>query len=87
MISDLISTIILIVGAPALFLIMFLPALFELRRPRDKGPRRIMENCPGTSFVSPPVVAVRNIEEDCMFDQTLLSRLGSVIAVLPCLEA
>lgn len=36
------------------------------------------------SFVIPTVF---NIEEDRRFDQTVLSQLGRIIAVLPCLEA
>ena len=87
MIPNLISSILLIIGTPALFLILFLPALLELRRPRDRGPRRIVEDHRELLFGSLAMRALVNIEEEPTFEQTLLSRLGRVIAVLPCLEA
>jgi hypothetical protein len=31
-------------GTPFVLLFMFMPALFELKRPRDAGPRLIMSN-------------------------------------------
>ena len=47
MIQNLTSIIaLLVVTTPILILVMFLPALLELKRPKDCGPRMIMENVP-----------------------------------------
>jgi hypothetical protein len=87
MIPNLTSAILLVViGAPALILVMFLPALLELRRPRDRGPRMIMNDFHGLLVGPPSVGAVLNIEEEQRFDQSLLRLLVKVTAVLPCLE-
>lgn len=86
MIPNLTSALILaLIGAPALILVMFLPAFLELRRPRDKGPRMIM-NDPHATVTPFNVVTLVNIEEEQRFDQSLLQRLVKVIEVLPCLE-
>jgi hypothetical protein len=87
MIPNLISAILLIVlGIPALIIAVFLPPLLELRRPRDSGPRIIMEDL-HVGIVGPLSVAtIINIEEEHRFDRSLLPRLLKVIEVLPSLE-
>ena len=86
MIPNLISTILLIVLGPMLIIVVFLPALLELRRPRDRGPRIIMEDL-YAGLVGPLSVAnMVNIEEEHRFDRSLLPRLLNAIEVLPCLE-
>jgi len=87
MIPNLISIVLLIVlGTPALIIVVFLPALLELRRPRDRGPRIIMEDL-YAGLVGPLSVAnMVNIEEEHRFDRSLLPRLLKVIEVLPSLE-
>ncbi len=87
MIPNLISTIFLIVGVPALILVMFLPALVELLSPRDRGPRMIIENPYEGAANSLIFGAVSNIEEESWIDLAILSRLVRAIEVLPCLEA
>ena len=87
MIPNLISTILLlIVGTPILVIIMFLPALLELRKPRDAGPRIIMEDVQGRLVGLLGVAVIGNIEEEHGFDCSLLPRLLNAIEVLPCLE-
>ncbi len=87
MIPNLTSAILLaVIGAPTLILVMFLPALLELRRPRDRGPRIIMNDFHGLLVGASSVRAVVNIEEEQRFDQLLLQRLMKVIEILPCLE-
>jgi hypothetical protein len=45
MMPNLTETIIILAATPLLMLITFLPALIELKKPRDSGPRMIpMEN-------------------------------------------
>jgi hypothetical protein len=87
MIPNPISTsLILIVGTPILVIIMFLPALLELRKPRDAGPRIIMEDVQGRLVGLSGVAVIGNIEDEHRFDRSLLPRLLNAIEVLPCLE-
>ena len=86
MIPNLTQTIlILVLGTPLLILIVFLPALIELRKPKDCGPRMILGKMP-EFYVQPRVVAIANIEEEIKFECSLLPRLLKVIEVLPSLE-
>ena len=75
----------LLLGTPLLLLIMLLPALVELKKPRDRGPRMIMDKIPEMQIlvVSLPIA---NIEEDQRFDFALLRSLARIIEVLPSLE-
>ncbi len=88
MIPTLTQTILIFVvlGTPLLLLIMFLPALIELRRPKDHGPRLIMDKVP-VFHVQPHVVtSIVNIEEEIKFEHSLIPRLTKIIEVLPSLE-
>ena len=75
----------LLLGTPLLIFIMLLPALIELKKPKDRGPRLIMDSIPGMQIlvVSLPIA---NIEEDQKFDLYLLRPLAKIIEVLPSLE-
>ena len=77
---------ILILGTPILILIMFLPAILELREPKDGGPRMIMGGIPEAGFPVMAVFPIVNIEEEQMFDYSLLRPLAKIIGVLPSLE-
>ena len=80
------STIaLLLLGTPLLLLIMLLPALVELKKPRDRGPRMIMDTIPEMQIfvVSLPIA---NIDEDQKFDLSLLRPLTKIIEFLPSLE-
>jgi hypothetical protein len=87
MIPNLTSAILLtVIGTIGLILILFLPAFLELRKPKDRGPRMIMNDFHGLLTGSSSIGAVVNIEEEQWFDRSLLMRLLKVIEVLPCLE-
>lgn len=79
--------ILLILGVSTFIFITLLPALLELKRPKDAGPRLIMNDVP----VLPPQmresILIVNVEEDYRFDQTLVKKIADIIAVLPNLEA
>ena len=86
MVPNLSSIIaLLLLGTPVLILIMLLPALVELKKPKDKGPRMIMDSIPEMQILvmSFPIA---NIEEDQKFDISLLRSLAKIIEVLPSLE-
>jgi hypothetical protein len=79
--------ILLILGVLTSVAIMFLPALYELKNPRDAGPRRIMND---TNVLSPEIVKtmlMTNMEEDYNMSQTVIHKILDIIAILPNLEA
>jgi hypothetical protein len=77
---------ILIVATPILILVMFLPAIIELKKPKDDGPRRIMESIPELKIGIMNSILIANIEEEKKFDSSLIQTLTKIIEVLPSLE-
>jgi len=77
---------ILILGIPILILIMLLPALLELKKPKDGGPRMIMENVSEVQIQIVRMILIANIENEQRFDSALIRPLAKIIAVLPNLE-
>jgi hypothetical protein len=65
---------------------MFLPAILELRRPKDGGPRMIMDNVLEVRMQLAGAVPLVNIEEEKRFDSSLLRPLAKIIEALPSLE-
>jgi hypothetical protein len=87
MIPNLTQTILIVVlGTPILFLIMSLPALLELKNPKDSGPRMIMDKVPEFHVQPRLFVVIANIEGEVKFESSLIPRLSKVIEVLPSLE-
>lgn len=74
--------IVLILGVSTFILIMFLPAFLELKKPKDAGPRTIMNN-----IILIPQLPVIMEDEKIVLDQTLRQKIASIIAFLPNLEA
>lgn len=78
---------VVMLGAPFLLIIMLLPTLLELKKPKDAGPRLIMPNA--SLPISPQEIKVNrivNIEEKCQFDIKLLPLVSRALNVLPDLE-
>jgi len=76
----------LIFGVLTFIFVMILPALLELKKPKDAGPRTIMDSIPiGQSLVGETTLIV-NMEDDYEFDELLMKKIVDVIAVLPNLE-
>jgi len=87
MIPNLTSMIILlIVTTPLLIFITFLPAFLELKKPRDGGPRMIMENVPEVKTYTTRSIQMEDIEEEQKFDVSLLQTIAKIIEVLPNLD-
>jgi|WetSurMetagenome_2_1015567.scaffolds.fasta_scaffold1308838_1 hypothetical protein len=67
------------------FILMFLPALIEVKRPQDAGPRLIT-----TSFTKLRLHTLRtvlsDIEEELNFDSQLASKIAIFLAFIPNLE-
>jgi hypothetical protein len=85
MISNLIAIIIIII-APALMLITFLPALIELKKPIDGGPRRITSEFSTVNLHMVHVLPIMNMEEEQNFDSSLVQTMAKIISFLPSLE-
>jgi len=87
MIPNLTSIIaILILGIPILILIMLLPALLELKKPKDGGPRMILDNISEVQIQIMRMIPIASIEDEQKFDSALIQPLAKIIEVLPSLE-
>ena len=64
---------------------MLLPALFELKMPKDAGPRMIRDHSSHTGLAIEEILIV-NLEEKQEFDQILVKNIVDAINVLPNLE-
>ena len=79
--------IMLILGVSTFIFIMFLPALLELKKHKDAGPRLIMNDAPVMQPKMRETVLIVNVEEEHGFDQILARKMADVMAVLPNIEA
>jgi hypothetical protein len=61
-------------------LTLFLPAFIELKKPRDNGPRQIIDI--QTSFMQ-----LASIEKEQKFDKQLIDQLSIIFAALPNIES
>jgi len=75
----------LLFAVSALILIMFLPALLELKKPKDAGPKSISENASNSA----EMFFLQSIEreEKHILDSEILKRIGEIIGFLPNLES
>jgi len=80
------SVIMLVIGASTFIFVMLLPALLELKRPRDAGPRRIITEPSISHLTLKGSLSISNIEEDTKINKALVKRLATIITVLPNLE-
>ena len=72
-------------GLVGFILIMFLPALFELRNPKDSGPRRITDEVDG--IMSQAKMASLEKSEEIQLDQAIIKKIASIISILQDLES
>ena len=72
-------------GVVVFVLVMFLPALFELKNPKDSGPRKIMDDA--LDAVSQMKIVSLERGEEIQVDQALVKKMASVLSVLPDLES
>jgi hypothetical protein len=79
----------LIFGVSTFIFIMFLPALLELKKPRDAGPRIIMDDVIiAQRFRAREIIPLANIEKEKFgLDQTIVKRITDIVSFLPNLEA
>jgi len=88
MVSSLIPTvtILILLGAITLVFIMFLPAILELKKPKDAGPRIIMDDALEMRSQLGAAILIADIENGEKIDQALAEKIATIIAVLPSLE-
>ncbi len=81
------ATVVIVCGVPILMLAMLFPAVLELRKPRDSGPRLIVPELVEV-FMSPVVkpVALFNLEERLDLNVSHRSLLRTILGRLPILE-
>jgi hypothetical protein len=72
-------------GVVVFILVMFLPALFELRNPEDSGPRKIMDGA--SEALSQMKISSLERGEETQVDRALVKKIASVLSVLPDLES
>jgi hypothetical protein len=84
---DPMSSILLIVGASTFILTMLLPALQELKEPKNAESRRIMNHARNVQLYLKQNFPIANIEGEGRFSSTLVEKIAIVIAFLPNLEA
>jgi hypothetical protein len=73
-------------GTPLLMLFVFLPAIIELRNPKDCGPRMIASRVPNVGLAAGPLDYLANIEEDQNFANSVFHALMKILEFLPNLE-
>jgi hypothetical protein len=76
----------LIVAISIFIFIMLLPALVETKKPKDAGPRIIMENFSLIPEVKGKTL-LPNIEDEHKFDQTIIQKVAETLRFLHNLEA
>jgi hypothetical protein len=79
-------TAIILILAPVLILILFLPAIIELKKPKDRGPRMIMAEVPKITLSLVHVIPITNMEREQKFDSSLIQTMAKITAFLPSLE-
>jgi hypothetical protein len=76
----------LVSGISVFALIMLFPALLELKRPKDSGPRRISEDAQSFLLFS-QIPMLEKSEEHPKLDMNILRKIAEVTSVLQNLEA
>lgn len=86
MLLDLVSIIaLLVLGIFVPVLVLFLPAIIELKKPKDGGPRLIEETA-SDLFRRAGIVLISDIEEELKLDSLVIRSMARIIDFLPTLE-
>ncbi|MEM3703971.1 MAG: hypothetical protein QXX79_06120 [Candidatus Bathyarchaeia archaeon] len=84
---NLIPIMTLFLGVLTFIIVMLLPAIIELKRPKDPGPRIILEKTPYLANFQ-PMLGLPPLEayETIKIDPESIGRLAKVLAALPVLD-
>ncbi|MEM2988184.1 MAG: hypothetical protein QXK26_04005 [Candidatus Bathyarchaeia archaeon] len=77
---DLMSAVILFFGVIAFIIVMLLPAIMELKKPRDAGPK-ILEGDEQNG-----INLLHDMETSVKIDWAIIRQVAEIIAILPSLE-
>ncbi|MEM3696647.1 MAG: hypothetical protein QXQ94_03980 [Candidatus Bathyarchaeia archaeon] len=80
------TLILLTLGVSTFILIMLLPSILELKKPKDAGPRIIIDNVSETQTLWKEAIPITDIEEESAVDKILVKKIFEVISILPNLE-
>jgi hypothetical protein len=86
--SALISIIPLFIAVLTFIIVMLLPALIELKKPKDAGPRIMLEDALYLQILNAsPDIPLLDVDDDKVeLNQKIIERMAKVLAVLPMLE-
>lgn len=87
--SALTSIIPLFLAVLTFIIVMLLPALIELKKPKDAGPRIMLEDTLYLQIfhVSSDIPLLDADDEKVELNQKIIEKMATVLAVLPRLEA
>ncbi|MGQ9507578.1 MAG: hypothetical protein ACUVTB_06980 [Candidatus Bathycorpusculaceae bacterium] len=80
------TLILLTMGISTLILIMLLPSLLELKKPKDAGPRIIIDRVSDMQTLWKEAMPILDLEEERISDNMLIRKIVEIISVLPNLE-
>jgi hypothetical protein len=80
------TLVLLTMGVSTLIFIMLLPAILELKKPKDAGPRIIIDHVSDMQTLWKEVMSIVNVEEERGFDKILVKKIVDIISVLPNIE-
>jgi hypothetical protein len=76
----------LTIGVSTLIFIMLLPAILELKKPKDAGPRIIIDYAYDMQTLWKVAMPILDVEEEIGFNKMLAKKIVDIISVLPNLE-
>ncbi|MGC8896190.1 MAG: hypothetical protein ACP5LB_05440 [Candidatus Bathyarchaeia archaeon] len=76
----------LTIGVSTLIFIMLLPSILELKKPKDAGPRIIIDYTYDMQTLWKAAMPILNVEEEIGFNKMLANKIADIISVLPNLE-
>jgi hypothetical protein len=86
MIPSFITLFTAVPTAAIVIMLMFLPAIIELKKPQDAGPRSIT-NFPTNWHLSALKMDLFDIEDELKLDSSLVGKVGSFLSFIPNLES
>ncbi|MGB9960521.1 MAG: hypothetical protein ACPLKQ_08430 [Candidatus Bathyarchaeales archaeon] len=86
--SALASIIPFFLAVLTFIIIMLLPAFIELKKPKDAGPRIMLEEAASLHFLNASLdIPLLDEEDKVELSQKTMEKVAAVLAVLPRLEA
>lgn len=80
------SIITLFFGVLIFIIFMLLPAIIELKNPKDPGPRIIKDSAVVDDLNMKVHLIEDNMEKELKFDELIVKKVSEILAVLPSLE-